>query len=270
MTVTAECADEIDKSSAEYQKKIADKISGFMEKNMDEYKKIGFYGVDFSEKSLRWLMTVFILRAVVSHDCAVSDPPITAWGDRAYILAEKSVYTENCFLNYSRTANRNGDEIYFVDYLPDSKGDHRDFYNNSIYTGVFCDIAKGNTSRLSENDLEVLAELIKKRYVIKASDSYKSAMPVFTSEQYNKAVKLTDNFVENELKGLINNLDGCTERILGEHTLSHLQNQVKGIAKIYRYTNAVCIPIKYLIDQKKLSTNWEPLEIGTDFAVLNC
>ena len=29
---------------------------------MDEFKKTGFYGSDFSENSLRWLMTAFLLR----------------------------------------------------------------------------------------------------------------------------------------------------------------------------------------------------------------
>ena len=270
VTVTAECAEEIGKAAKEYQKKTADKISGFLEKNMDEFKKTGFYGSDFSENSLRWLMTAFLLREVVSYDRDVSDYPITAWGDRAYIwLEEKSAFSENNFLNFSQVTNRNGDGIYFVDYHPAPKADYLVFYNNQHYTEVFCDVAKGNVGSFSENDIEILAELIKKGYVIRESDSYRSAMPVFTSDQYDKAVKLTKRFVENELKELIKILDRHTERILGEHTPSHLQGQVNVISKMYRFVNAVCVPIKYLIEEKKLRTDWKPSEIGTDFAVLN-
>lgn len=267
--ITSECADEISRGAAPYQLRIEELISGFMETGMEDFRKIGFKGSEFSERTLRWLMMTFILRAIASFNNDVSDFPITAWGDRAYIwLAEKNSRTDNSIFNYSQVMSRSGDQIYFVDYLPAPKSDHRDFYNNSGYTNILCDIARGHCDRFGENDLEAAAELIKKGYIIRENNSFKSALPIFTAQQYDDAVKLVKELADKDLASEIKGLDELAARILGEHTPKHLQAQVEGISRMDRFINAVCIPAKHLIDKKVLDTDWEPLEMPTAYVVL--
>lgn len=269
IVITSECADETDRNAAPYQIRIADIISGFMENSLENFKKTGFAADGFSENSIRWLMMTFILRAVLPCSDDVSDFPITAWGDKAYIwLAEKSGSADSNIFNYAQVMSRHGDWIYFVDYLPTLKSDHHDFYNNTRYTNILCDIARGDCGSFSENDLEAAAELIKKGYIIREKDSFKAAVPVFTSEQYDKAVRFAREFVDNNLSEVIKSLDNSSARILSEHTPKHLQKQVEGISKMSRLYNAVCVPAKHLIERKVLSTTWEPLEMPTVFVVL--
>lgn len=94
-------------------------------------------------------------------------------------------------------------------------------------------------------------------------------MPVFTAEQYSKALKLAGDFVDTKLGDVISKLDSTAARILSEHTPKHLQSQVADIARMDRFVNAAGVPVSILVDRKILNTNWHPHEMPTTFIVLN-
>ena len=276
IVITTECTEEIRRNVEIYHRKIADIISEFLDKHLDDFKAIGFVGNNFSDNSLRWQLMTYVLAAITLYNTDVlntndaSSFPKTAWGDNAYIwLVEKDNSIKDFIFNFSQENSRQGDRIHFFDYLPNPKGDHHDFYGNERYVNILCDVARHNCENFSEYDLEAVADMIKKGYVLKHDESYKVTMPVLTLEQYNKVVKLVSEFINHNLKEAILEMDATATKILSEHTPKHLQSQVAGIASMDKFINAVCIPTKILIERNVLNTNWNSRELPTTFIVLN-
>ncbi len=276
IVITTECTVEIRRNVEIYHRKIADTISKFLDKYLGDFKRIGFVGNDFSDNSLRWQLMTYVLAAITLYNTDVlntndaSSFPKTAWGDNAYIwLVEKDNSINDFIFNFSQENSRQGDRIHFFDYLPNLKGDHHDFYGNERYVNILCDVARENCKNFSEYDLEAVADMIKKGYILKHKESYKVTMPVLTLEQYSKATELVSEFINHNLKKIILEMDATATRILGEHTPKHLQSQVAGIASMDKFINAVCIPTKILIERNVLNTNWNSRELPTTFIVLN-
>ena len=126
-----------------------------------------------------------------------------------------------------------------------------------------------NCRNFSEYDLEAVAEMIRKGYVIKENNIFRVAMPVFTAEQYSEAFDLARDFVDKNLQNVIASLDSAYERILSEHTPKHLQKQAADIARMDRLVNAADVPINILVERKILNTDWNKLEMPTTFIVIN-
>lgn len=274
--ITSACTSEIAQKAAAYHNKIADIMNEFLETNLKKFKQIGFSGSDSSENTLRWQLITFLLAAITLFNTTILDTndasefPETAWGDHAYLwLIEKDDSLDNYIFNFSQESSRRGDRIHFFDYLPKLKGSQYDFCGNARYINILCDIAHGRWNNFSEYDLEAVAEMIKKGYVLRTENTYKVTMPIFTQNQYVNAVKIAKVFVSEKLKETIKELDRLSATILNEHTPKHLQNQVSGISGMDKFINAVCIPISILVDRNILSTNWNSLEMPTMFIVVN-
>ena len=268
IVITAECADEIQRAVAKYHEKIADKMEAFIENKLSEYKNIRFIGSDFSESTLRWQLCTVLFRMISGIDCGKTDAPQTGWGESAYLwcvekLSEKRIFT------YCGVCSKHGDSLYFFDYLKGGKGNHCDFYGNDRYINIFCDICSGRKECFGEYDLEAIAEMMKKGYVIKENTSFRATAPVYTSDQYRQICGIAKEFINSELIEIIRDIDKTAARILSAHTPKHLQNQVEGIAAMDKFINAVCIPATILIDRYVLNTSWHPLEMPTTYVVLS-
>lgn len=270
--LTSECMDEIFRNSAAYHEKIADAMAEFLETKLAAFRQIGFAGADFTDNTLRWQMMTFLIRKIQGLGGAGDggEAPLTVWGDRAYLwLEEQGNALGKDLFNFCAVESSRGDWVYFIDYLPSPCGSHRDFYGNQYLTNVICDIARGNCGDFSKYDLESVAELIQKGYVLKKKDTYAAAMPLFTKAQYAAACKLAHDFVEEKMGEALQELNGIFVRTLKEHTPRHLQNQVSGIACAGRFSNAECIPFRLVLDRKVLNTDWNPMEMPTIQIELN-
>ena len=269
IVITADCADEIGRAVTEYPGQIADKGEAYVTEKLDEYRKIGFSGNDFSENTLRWQLCTILFRTIMiaSYGGSVTNFPKTGWGERAYIWCVEKPIEKHVFSFADVNSNRD-DRLYFFNYEKNGKGDHRDFYRNKRYISIFCDICRGEKTDFSEYDLEAIAEMIKKGYVIGEKGSYRAAVPVYSSEQYAEIVRKTKEFTDNELGGIIRELEATTVRILSAHTPKHLSDQIPGIAMNDAFVNTVCIPATILIERQFLSTSWHPFEMPTTYTVL--
>ncbi|MBQ9133250.1 MAG: sigma-70 family RNA polymerase sigma factor [Clostridia bacterium] len=267
--ITSECADEIERAVTKYHEKIADKIEAFIKKMASEYKNLGFIGSNFSENTLRWQFAAILFMAICEVDYNEFKVPKTGWGEPAYLWCVEKL-NEKFIFNYSRVDGKHGDSLYFFDYWKcgNGKGDHHDFYGNERYINIFCDICRGDYTPLSEYDLEAIAEMIKKGYVIKENETYRATVPIYTFDQYKAVVNMVQAFISNELISIIQELDHSAAKILSSHTPKHLQAQVAGIAAMDRFVYAVCIPATILIERQFLSIAWHPLEMPTTYVVL--
>lgn len=269
--ITSECADEIERAVTKYHELIADKIEAFIISKTDEYKNIGFVGNGFSKNTLRWQLAAILFRMMNDIDCGVTnDAPVTGWGESAYLWCAEKL-NDKWFFNYCGVEGKRGGSLFFFDYLKDNKGkgDHHDFYGNERYINIFYDICRGGNMAFSEYDLEAVAEMIKKGYVVKEKDTYRATVPIYTSSQYDTIVSMVKSFIAEEITGIIQEMYEITARILSAHTPKHLQDQVPGIAEMDKFVNAVCAPAAILIDRQVLTTDWHPLEMPTTYVVLN-
>lgn len=268
IVITSECADEIERSVTKYHELIADKMELFISNQLCEYKKICFIGHNFSDNTLRWQLATLIFRMINRIDCGDElTAPKTGWGESAFLWCLEKLNEKHIF-SYCGVDGKNGDSLYFWDYLKGGKGNHHDFYGNDRYINIFCDICRDEKKSFSEYDLEAIAEMIKKGYVVKENDTFRSTVPVYTLEQYKSILEIVSGFIKQELASVIREMDSHAATILRNHTPKHLQNQVKGIASMDKFINAVCIPASILIDRQFLSTAWHPCEMPTTYAVL--
>lgn len=129
--------------------------------------------------------------------------------------------------------------------------------------------ARGDCAKFSEYDLEAVAELVRKGYVLKEPQTYTVSMPLFTLSQYSAACRIVRNFVTDKLEKIIHEINLTFVRIIGEHTPRHLQDQVSGVARTGRIINTACIPLRILIDRKVLNPDWNPMEMAAMQIQLN-
>ena len=270
IVITSECAEEIERAVTKYHNLIADKTEAFINAKVAEYKNIGFEGNNFSENTLHWQLATVLFRMLGDVECGDTKAvPKTGWGESAYLWCVEKLNEKHIF-SYCCVDGKHGDKLYFFDYWKDGKGkgDHHDFYGKERYINIFCDICRGDTTAFSEYDLEAIAEMIKKGYVVKENDAYRATVPIYTAEQYRAIINMVKEFITAELVTIIGEMDQIAAQILSAHTPKHLQNQVKGIASMDKFVNAICIPATLLIERQALTTAWHPLEMPTTYAVL--
>lgn len=267
LVITADCTDEMERAAVKYHERIADKMEEFLNNTMDEYRNLGFTGRDFTENTLRWQLAVLLFRTVAGIDVGeCGDMPVTGWGEGAYIWCmEKTV---DSLFNFCGCGSKRGDSLYFFDYLKGGKGDHHDFYGNEHRINLFCDICRGEAASFGDYDLEAVAEMIRKGYVVREGDTYRAAVPVYTAEQYRTIMDKAWEFVTAELSDILREMDKTAAKILGSHTPKHLQNQVAGIASMDKFVNAVSAPAGILLERKVLTAAWHPLEMPTTYVVI--
>ncbi|MBQ9121160.1 MAG: sigma-70 family RNA polymerase sigma factor [Clostridia bacterium] len=271
IVITSDCSREMTSVTAAYHGKLADAIDAYISSKLTEFSAIGFYGSAYSGLSLRWMLATLIFRSIQQCDVSieVGEAPVTAWGEHAYLYCrEKEPHRPSSVFNYSTMGSKSGDGLYFLDYLPCPNGDHHDFWGNDLYTNLLCDIAKGKAEGLGEYELEAVAEMIRRGYVIKIDTSYRTAMPVYTAEQYAQARAMADAFVTDTAVPILKALHTDTVRVLSDHTPNHLQDQVAGIASVEKFTYAVEAPVLRMVEIGRLSADWCPLEMATNYIVL--
>ena len=78
---------------------------------MEEYVKLGFYGADFSENTLRWQLSTIMWRTIRGYAFKnVGKPEKTGWGEDADIwLKEDSGDMTARTFNYCTVESKGGD-----------------------------------------------------------------------------------------------------------------------------------------------------------------
>ena len=269
--INRECTEEICRKVSGKYDAIAKLIIEFVDSCMEEYVKLGFYGADFSENTLRWQLSTIMWRMIGGYAFKnVGKPEKTGWGEYADIwLKEDSGDMTARTFNYCTVESKGGDTVWFFDYLPALKGDHHDFYGNPRKIDLLCDIADGTADNLSEYDLETIAEMVREGYVISESGGFRVAMPIYSEAQYGELMAKAEQFMKNRMGELIETIDNVSEHIIGEHTPNRLKKSVARISGQDRFYHTVCAPAKKMLDMKYISTSYNPLEMPTTYIVLS-
>lgn len=268
--IDRECTEELCRKATGKYEEIADKLIAFVSSYIGEYRKIGFYGADFSENTLRWQLSTLMWRKIGGYSFKrVGEPPVTGWGERADVWLEEDCgeLTASIF-NYCTAESCEGDELLFFDYLPAKKGDHRDFYGNQRYVDILCDIAKHSGREKSGYDLEAVAEMVRKGYVSAENGKYHAALPVYTAEQYREIDREVGRYMLDELGAVVETLDLLAEKVIAERSPSRLKASVLRISGHNKFFHAVCAPAKVMLERSFLSTAYHPNEMPGAFIIL--
>ena len=82
--INRECTEEICRKVSRKYDAIAKLIIEFVDSCMEEYVKLGFYGADFSENTLRWQLSTIMWRTIRGYAFKnVGKPEKTGWGEHA-------------------------------------------------------------------------------------------------------------------------------------------------------------------------------------------
>lgn len=271
--IDRECAQQIAQAAAECHDRIAQSISAFITEQMEDYRALGFYGSEFSENTLRWQLATLVLRAIQVYQPEEQErpePPVTGWGEHAFLWLKEVEESEPYTFNYSGMSNSDGScTILFYDYLPAQKGDHHDLWGNQWYIDLLCDVASKNGKLRSEYDLAAVEELVRKGYVISSGGDVHAALPVYTPEQYSTIDAKIAEFIEKTLAPDLTAIDESAQSVIAEHTPEYLKEQIPGIAVQNRFYHTVCAPARRMVAQGFLSTAYHPDEMPTTFVVQN-
>ena len=271
---TEEARAEMNAKAEAVQTEIAEKIKAFIAENIEKVREIGFFGADMSENSIRWLISVMLLKEAygeAQEKLAVwENPPKTAFGEEAYVYAEENRNPTEARFN---TCTIDGgwfcsDIIMkFMDWLPNKNGHHSDFYNKANFVRVYEKLARGIAPENNEFEMQIVAELIKHGYAYKSGEKISVTMPVFTKTQHAKLMELLAPTI-NELAALgVKTVDEMAT-VLKNHTPTHLKKQVRNICAISIFDTCVGMPAKMLHNEGYLSDAWNTKEIATSYVIL--
>lgn len=266
----SDCVAEIRRECAEAVGKIAKEASMFIEDRLPEFRRLGFRGSELSDTTLRWQLAAFLFRQLRDLPCRFDrgEMPLTGWGERAYIWLEEVCPDNAGVLSYCTIHGRQGGKLLFLDYIPGSSGDHRDFFGDSGRTEILFAAVRGEEESFSEYDREIAVELIRMGYLRQNGGRLTAAFPVLSAEQFSSAEKMAEDFVRNRLSGGVERCFSIICRVLSEHMPKKLSGEVRGAALglCFRQTAGECA--KRLVDAGTLSAAWRPDEVSGALMVI--
>lgn len=157
----------------------------------------------------------------------------------------------NVFKDWLRKKSRNKSvELNDIDATEDFdsekiSGDlvHSNFSDN--FTNVFLDIAEGKTDGFSDNDLALIAEMVKKGYVLNNDEKLSVNAPVFTKKQYDELLAIFADVSEeimNDSKALLADI----EKIIKNHIPTQIKKHSGLLAYVRIFFDAISAPVGVL------------------------
>lgn len=255
---TGEFTKEVNIKTAKLKEKIADILVSAIEKNEEQVRGIGFSGADMGNNAFKWQMTGFILYQAIINNLQKRIEityPVDKFGTECFVWGveeDNNGSTKSPFrFGICHVENEEGDLIRFMDFPINGEMAHFNFYNSRSATNVLLDVVKGETSKFSENDNVVAADLVRNGYLISGEDGLSVNAPVFTSEQY----EVLKNIFADIIMEIANEAEVLMEavtKIMKEHTPTHLKKQVKDMAFLRLFEDAISAPVAVLYDKKYL------------------
>ena len=117
---------------------------------------------------------------------------------------------------------------------------HSNFSDN--FTNVFLDIAEGKTDGFSDNDLALIAEMVKKGYVLNNDEKLSVNAPVFTKKQYDELLAIFADVSEeimNDSKALLADI----EKIIKNHIPTQIKKHSGLLAYVRIFFDAISAPV---------------------------
>ncbi|MCL2356068.1 MAG: sigma-70 family RNA polymerase sigma factor [Defluviitaleaceae bacterium] len=261
---TKEFSEEALAKTAAHQKEIADILTNFLDTNLSDFKKIGFFTGDPGDDSLlRWRIAHLILEQAVIN----ANTPTPATNGILYWGSEGEKYS--CLAaNYDNEA---GDKLNFLEFLPGSwlkpySWGH--FWNRDDRVKLLLEIAARQvrqahienlskaTHALEAGEKIEVAELIKLGFLKKDGDKITPCIPVYTAAQFNQALALTTGATEKIAKITAEAVEMSAD-ILVQHAPASKKAEAKSVAWLKNRELAMDRPVEIMLGSGALRRTYE-------------
>ncbi|MBQ8782253.1 MAG: sigma-70 family RNA polymerase sigma factor [Clostridia bacterium] len=265
---------EVTLKTAELREKIASIISASAENKKSQIRQIGFYGSDMSDNSLLWQIACFILfEAVIEnlHSRTKIQYPKDKFGEECFIWGaeecEENYWKEQFGFWVSACENSSEDYIHFMDFPINGERINDYFFDKQNAVNIFIDIAKNKTEFTSENDMAIIAEMIRNGYIKKDENILKVNAPVLTARQREKVKEIFADEIE-AIAVEAEKMMSAVEKILKNHMPIHLKGLAKAMAYLRLFEDALAAPVATLVEEKYLIPYNGDSLLPTTFVIL--
>lgn len=269
---TNELSDEIDRKTAHLKAIIAEKAKKAILENEEKIRAIGFRGCDMSKNVFRWQMLCIILYNALIDGLANKIEltlPVDKFGTECIVWGiEKGRNTFNSDYVFGiSTSTSSGNGFFrFMDFEKIS-GESVHYNFNENFTNVFVDITKGKSEGFSENDYALVADMVKKGYVINSDGRLSVNAPVFTEEQHKELLGIFADVSEEiicEAQKLLSDI----EKIIKNHIPVHIKKLAGSLAYIRVLYDAISEPVGVLYRDEFILKPDKADLLPTTYAVL--
>ncbi len=273
--VSDTCKEEISKEISPLQEALAQSLYENLLEREDAVRSIGFYGSEMSRNTYLWQMACIVLATAFERfqERTVASPqklPLTAFEEHALIWGEESYTGGFNICSIDSHDGLDGAHIQFMDWVSKSKGHHMDFYGKIWISRLYTRLARGLLPQQNEYEQELIADLVRKGYVIQDGTKLRVTVPVYTSKEFEKLLDVLRPVIDN-VGGYFKPIVAVLERVLREHAPIHLKKQIRPIACMQLFESAVYAPVSLLCYNGWLSTDWDAAgtnEMPTTYIVL--
>ncbi len=271
---TEDLINEINRKTKFLHERIARILWEAIHQKEKEFRQITPIGSKMGNQTYLWQTISILLRTVIEilQNKIQITLPKDKYGTECYVWGVEK-YHENSWLSQfgfgiSNVVNQRGDFVYFLDFPINGEMVHHYFFDQQKTTNVFLDIAKGNTSHFSENDNSIVADMIRKDYVLADDGNYTVNVPVFEIEEYETVKKLFSSTAE-EIALHAQSLLNTVKKIILDHVPVHVKKHARGIAFLRLFEDVVSAPVSILCNEKYLLPYKREGMLPTTHIVLN-
>lgn len=242
---TKDCAVEIANKTRVFRNNISDALSEII-KNEN------------LSNSEAWLTVCCILYKAIFENLQSKihiELPENKFGENCIVWAvEKTVDSmrnKGFEFGVSNTGNENGDRVQFFDFSVNGDMVHHSFYSSQSLTNVFVDIAKGKNDFENEFERVIVAELVKKGYVLNDDGKLTVNVPVFTKDEFEHFMNQFNSvveFVEQNANTIMNE----AAKIIKNYIPVHLKSLAYQMAYFRIFEDAISMPVGALAENKVL------------------
>ncbi len=270
---TNELVAEIDRKTNGLRTVIAEKVKAAVTESEEKIRAIGFGGADMSKSAFEWQMTCVLLYDAIVEKLESKleiEMPVDKFGDKCFVwgveTGDASLFNYDYTFGISTVIGSKGGYIRFMDFMNIS-GDTVHAYFDNANANVFLEIAGEETGVFSDNDRVLVAEMVKRGYVLNKDGKFSVNAPVFTEKQHNELMQILGN-ASDEIVNYAEKLLKDVEKIIKNHIPVHLKKLAGGMAYIRMFEDAVAAPVGMLCKEGFLAKHDNADILPTTYAVL--
>lgn len=251
---------------------IADRVKRCIAEQEEAVRALGFTGCDMNQTAFAWQMSALLFQQAVielAGDKACPALPQDKWGVPCLCWgveesADKTA-DEFCF-GHSGMENARGDRVRCMDFpIVGPMVHHTICHWNKA--NVVLDIARGSAAALSENDVAIAAELVKKGYVLQREGQLTVNCPVFTGAQFKALLALIDGAAQ-DIAAMALSIRDKEAALLREHAPEHLKGVAADMAYFKLFDDAISLPMARLYADRVLGDAKHGDLLPTTYVVL--
>ncbi|WP_458574855.1 RNA polymerase sigma factor [Ruminococcus sp.] len=237
--ITHEVFDDLARENKQVLMDITERLKNGLDGILDNVRKIGFYGSDMPNNSLKWMLVSLILR--MSYMCMVHvesdlelDYPTDIFGDSCFRFFIEDDNAELCGSFDTGISDYNVREddcaIAFWDVEINGRPLHKEI--NETRAKMLMTLTERQPQ--NENEKLVCAELVELGFAFREGNEIKLNIPCIKDDQWKKLIGYLGKIPDDIVDSAMDRVD-VIRKVLREHTPAHLIDYTDKMAVLLYY-----------------------------------